>query len=677
MRFLFIVLLGSALCAVGFSCGGGGDAGDTGGGAHAASGGPGAGGAGGHGSTGSGGGQVACIDDLESIALTPADETVRLDGVSAAPIAFKATGTWKGGTTQDITANQLLWTATRNDDTPPGAIQDGRLAPNPSAGGVVTITASDGCVTGTTTVKFVLDATVGTPSDPGAWAGVPVTGFPAPSIVYPSDQTRFPRNLYRTLFQWHSEDFTEFRLVFEGQHSTVTVYTDGVHGLCADANPAAGCWEVDELTWNFIAASNAGATATWVVDALDTSTNPPTIRRSEAIEIGFSKQDVTGAIFYWSTTSAGVRRGKISRQNPEDYIVGKPGTTYPPDNTVGCVACHTVSRNGKYMVAPVKASSGGSLWIMEVTASAPPNPLVTQVDDTGGHGFATISPDDNYVVAAWGGKMWRVDRATGAYIDELPTGALKGTHPDWSPLGGELVFATGDGDAPGGSSLAKVPFTNGAWGQASAFLPPPAGKTNLFPMFSFDGQWISFAQGRGGHGDDRAQLMVIPAAGGQPIECINANRVTSNRMTDGQYQNSQPTWAPPGDYNWIAFNTKREYGVVLDEGTQQIWVAAIDVEKAQLGQDPSYPAFRVPFQGLHENNHRAFWTLDINDGTGGEGGMGGGSGMGGGAGSGGTPCASILTVDEVCDPLQDCCETGSYCDSYDGMTYTCTAEILR
>jgi Tol biopolymer transport system component len=296
---------------------------------------------------------------------------------------------------------------------------------------------------------------------------------------------------------------------------------------------------------------------------------------------------------------------------------------------------------------------------------------VTDIENTDGHGFATISPDDTSVVAAWKGKMWRVKRENGAYVDALPTGALAGTHPDWSPLGSELVFATGIGDAPGGSSLAKIPFTSDAWGAASVLLAPPSGKSNLFPMFSFDGAWIGFSQGKGGHGDNTAQLMVIPASGGQPIECINANRVTSNKMTDGQYQNSQPTWAPPGDLNWIAFNTKREYGVVSPAGMQQIWVAAIDVEKAKNGKDPSYPAFRVPFQGLAENNHRAFWTLDINDGTDGGGGSGGGD-----AGSP-MPCAEILNAGDPCDPLQDCCDSVSYCDSFDGTNYTCHLDVPK
>jgi hypothetical protein len=532
----------------------------------------------------------------------------------------------------------------------------------------VNIAATDGCVTGEATVTLYLDVIVGMPSDPGPWGGAPVTGPPAPAIVYPSDQTRFPRNVYRTLFQWHSQGFAEFRLIFKGPNSTVTVYTDGLHGLCEMANPPAGCWEVNEVAWSYIAGSNAGATATWTVDALDTSTMPPTVRRSEDIEIGFSKQDVEGAIFYWSTTSAGVRRGKISKQHPEDYIVGKPATTYPDGDAVKCVACHVVSRDGQYMAAPVDATSGKSLWILQVTPAAPPTPLVKEVENTEGHGFATISPDNARVVAAWKGAMWMIDRATGAYINDLPLGMMEGTHPDWSPLGDEVVFATAEGDAPGDAALARIPYTADTWGQPTVFLAPPMGKSNLFPMFSPEGAWIAFAQGKGGHGDPEAQLMVIASQGGNPIELINANRVTSNKVTDGQYQNSQPTWAPPGDYHWIAFNTKREYGVVLPEGTQQIWVAAIDVQKAAAGQDPSFPAFRVPFQGLNENNHRAYWTLDINDGSG-----GGGAGGSGGSGPG---CSEILPEGAPCDPLNDCCQAGTICDTADnGETYVCISDL--
>ncbi|HRI69994.1 MAG TPA: hypothetical protein PK156_37450 [Polyangium sp.] len=643
---------------------------------NAAQGGTAAGGPGGGGGTGGKGGgqQAVCIDGLKSITLSPADSSVKLDGNTAMPISFTATGTFADGHSAPIDGTKLDWTVMRQDDTSPGMISAGVLSPFPGAGGVVTVKATDSCVSASTTVTFSLEVVVGMPTDPGPWNTTPVNDAKSPLIVYPSDQTRFPRNIYRTLFQWRTQGFTEFRLKFTGPHSTVTVYTDGTHGLCAGKNPAAGCWEVDEIDWNYIAGSNAGETAQWTVAALDKTKTPPVVHESAPITIGFSKQDVKGAIFYWSTTSAGVRRGKISRQNPEDYIVAKPPTTYPDGDAVKCVACHVVSRDGKYMAAPVSASSGQSVWVLGVTANAPPDPLVKKIDNSGGHAFATISPDDKYVIVSIKGKMWVVNRETGAFVKDIDTGALGGTHPDWSPLGDKVVFATGSGDGPSGSSLAILPVSGDAMFAApTVLLPPPSGLSNLFPSFSPQADWIAYAKGKGGHGDNTAQLMLISQAGGQPIELINANRMTSNAVTDGQYQNSQPTWAPPGDYNWVAFNTKREYGVVLPEGTQQIWVAAIDLNQAKSGADPSFPAFRVPFQGLAENNHRAYWTLDINDsGTGGGGGAGGGSTSGGGGMGGAPQCGSIAGLGDPCDPVFDCCETGTICDTNDsGVTYVC------
>lgn len=60
----------------------------------------------------------------------------------------------------------------------------------------------------------------------------------------------------------------------------------------------AGCWQVDEPTWEMIAGSNAGEEVVWTVDALDTSTTPATVRRSIDSTLGISLRDVRGAIFY-------------------------------------------------------------------------------------------------------------------------------------------------------------------------------------------------------------------------------------------------------------------------------------------------------------------------------------------------------------------------------------------
>ena len=110
----------------------------------------------------------------------------------------------------------------------------------------------------------------------------------------------------------------------------------------------------------------------------------------------------------------------------------------------------------------------------------------------------------------------------------------------------------------------------------------------------------------------------------------------------------------------MAFNSVREYGAVLPKGTQQIWVAAVDPAKLQQGGvDPSYPAFRLQFQGLNEDNHRAYWTLDVrysdpppppppSDG------------------------GTCAMEGERCENADRCCASDSRCDTMDnGKTYIC------
>jgi Tol biopolymer transport system component len=629
------------------------------------------------------GGFAACIQGLDALTLDPASQSVALDGSAAADITFTVTGQF-GGSSTAIDAAQLVWSATRADDTPPGDVAAGVFSPNPSAGGTVTITATDGCVSGTATVTFTLDATVGTPTDAAAWGGAPTTDGDVPAPIYPSDETRLPRNIFRTLFQWDNAGYTEFRLTFTGPAGSVTVYTDGVHADCADAN-SAGCWEVDETTWEFIAGSNAGEEVVWTVDGLDTSTDPATVRRSVDSTLGISLRDVRGAIFYWSTTSKGIRRGNIRDAEPDDYMTGDPGTAYPPDDVVKCVACHTVSRDGRYIAAPTDAESGKSLWIMGVTANVPPDPLVTFIDKTEGHMFATFSPDNEHVVAATKKDgIFMVNRDDGSFIEDLPVDPYAATHPDWSPDGTQLVFATGEGDAPGGASLAILPRANDQWGTPEVILDPVDDRTLVYPMFSPEGDWIAYSEGKGGHGDEEMLLFIVGPDGSDNIELTAANRVVNNAETDGLHQNAGPTWAPPGDLHWVAFNSKREYGVVLGAGTQQIWVAAVDVTKIPMAVDPSYPAFRVPFQGLEENNHRAFWALDVREEPGFDAGpadAGYDAGYDAGwppppdaggydAGYDAGPCPN---TGELCDPVGNaCCSPFDLCDTFDdGDTYTC------
>ena len=265
---------------------------------------------GGDGGTLADGGVVSCVKGATAIAVAPAAQSITIPG-SPAPIAFTATATTAQGPA-DVT-QQVSWTVTRTDDTPPGPIANGSFLPS-AAGGVVTVTATDGCVSGSTTVTLTLNAVF---NDPGTattnrFNGTVVTASAtkAPLIVYPNTETRFPRNIYKVLFQWRKQGNDFFRLTFQGPHSKTVVYSDGAHLQCATANPPAGCYEATAASWAAIAGSNAGEAVTLTVDGV--SAGDPNVYSSASIKIGFSKKDVRGAIFYWSTTAAGVRRASVS-----------------------------------------------------------------------------------------------------------------------------------------------------------------------------------------------------------------------------------------------------------------------------------------------------------------------------------------------------------------------------
>src|SRR2546423_3390015 len=146
-----------------------------------------------------------------------------------------------------------------------------------------------------------------------------------------------------------------------------------------------------------MAGINAGSTVMHTVDGV--TMRDAIVYSSATITIGFRKRDVRGAIFYWSTTAAGVRRATVSNNLPEPYVVAKPVATIlpAPGGKVGCVACHTVSRSGRVMAGFTSSTPGGNAeFVYEVTPAAPPNVLLTTQLSTQ-KGFATFSPDDRYV----------------------------------------------------------------------------------------------------------------------------------------------------------------------------------------------------------------------------------------------------------------------------------------
>jgi hypothetical protein len=283
-----------------------------------------------------------------------------------------------------------------------------------------------------------------------------------------------------------------------------------------------------------------------------------------------------------------------------------------------CVACHTLSRDGKRLAV----GYGGEV-LREV--SVPDRNVIVPATPTGGKGdkgmpsgWTTFSPDGTKLLVANKGVLTLIDSDSGAPIGAnagvvpLPKGTLA-THPDWSALGDRvavtLATSVGNKEVAAGS-IALLPYDDGAWGEPEVIVPSAGtNDNNFFPVFSPDSRYIAYVNASGKSKDAvTATLRLVDAAGGEPRIMTRLNERVNNQDGTLDIGNSMPTWAPstkPGTF-WLAFSSLRAYASLRpqDAKEDQIWIAAVDPKAA----DPGYPAFWAPFQNIADGNHRAFWT---------------------------------------------------------------------
>ena len=460
------------------------------------------------------------------------------------------------------------------------------------------------CADHTGSKDFITD---GTPGDAPGSFGTGTTHDPGsdpmrePAIVYPSHETMFPINVSRIRHDWSAGGNNAlFRLRFEGPRTTVNVYTTELN------------WIPDEEQWDWIAESNRGEEVRLTVFGLDPS-DASDIWQSTSITLHFSAAEVEGAIYYWSTGTEGVMRALVSDPIPIKFYTDPAAT-----DSGTCVACHTLSRDGKRL----SVGYGGET-LREV--SVPDRDVL--VPEGGGKGmpsaWTTFSPDGEMLLVAARGILTLIDSDSGETLGAdsgvvpIPQDTVA-THPDWAALGDRVAITLGTNggnkDVEGGS-IALLPYNDGAWGEPEILVASTgAGDNNFFPVWSPDSRWIAYVNAPGKSKDAiGATLRLISADGGDPIVMTRLNERVND--VDGVLEvgNSMPTWAPstrPGSF-WLAFSSLRAYSVVrpADAKKDQIWIAAVDPDLA----DPGYSAFWAPFQNIDDGNHRAFWTHTDDD----------------------------------------------------------------
>jgi len=424
-----------------------------------------------------------------------------------------------------------------------------------------------------------------------------------PAIVYPSHQTMFPVNVSRIRFEW-TEPTADlaYELRFEGDETNVSIFTTG------------SSWSPTEEEWDWVAESNRGGAVSFVVTVLDPDA-PAEAWTSGTIDVFVSDAAVPGAIYYWSTGTSGVMRARI-----EDSISQKFYTDPEAPDAEECVACHTVSRDGRRMAM---GYGGEALRTIDIDSFDVLVPQPAQEERK--VGWSTFSPDGELLLVSEKGVLRLLETETGVPVGvndgivPLPAGK-KANMPDWSGLGDKVAFAMTEGKVGNkeieDASIAVIDYDDGAWGEVTVLVESQgAPDNNFFPAWSPDSAWIAYVNAQQKSKDAvTAAIRLVSAEGGDSQELARLNERVNNEDGVADIGNAMPRWAPstlPGTF-WLAFSSLRAYATLRpqDDKEDQIWIAAVD---PAANGDMSYAAFWAPFQSIEDGNHRAFWTVSEED----------------------------------------------------------------
>jgi hypothetical protein len=565
----------------------------------------GSGGEGGSGGTGAGtGGDLFGDDEVIGIELSPTDALVVVkDGVIPAAIPFTATGKTQGGEDKPVSGS---WSYDRFDvgsiDAATGAFTATGLV-----GGTGTVTFKSGELVATTTATVKLSYTsdpVGVPDAVKVAFDVASEADPALSVVYPYDQTVFPRGLAGPTIQWNGGGAGDVYRV------RVTAETFELVAWASAAPPSRFDFpKAPDDTWRKLTDSTAGAVTVEVQRHDGAKAYLP-----KSMTWTIAPANLAGTIYYWEVNNGNVVRLKPGDTAPENFLQKPPGVT--------CVACHSVSKDGSRIVASFHG--GYSPW--GTFAAADGASLFASNDSSG---FQAISPDGAYVLwRHWSdggfnstGYLSLSPYNTTAELAKLSPGSGAPAHPAWSGDGQKVAFSVrtdGNGLDFTQSTLwvTDVDLVNYGFSGTQMIVANDAARpTVTFPTWSPDSKWIAFERATQARSRGAQSSIWLTSPDGLtqvPLDAANGAGALSGEQLAASYE---PTFNPVsvGGYFWLVIVSERVYGNTLTDtnpGTRhkQLWVSAVDANPS-AGADPSHPAFWLPGQELNNQNMRGEWAL--------------------------------------------------------------------
>jgi hypothetical protein len=583
---------------------------------------------GGHGGGDDGSGS---LDGLVSLAVTPADQTLVIRQSQPAISDYTAMATFDDGRVEDISALVAFELA----EATLGSFQARELTTTAHKGGQTQVVATAGAITGSTGVTIRLEQTYSDPdsmlpADPSAPFGSAADPGRAPALVYPNDGVLVPPNLGKLELHFRpGAGNTLFELTFSSAVLELKVYlrcTQPLNGGCI--------YLPDAQVWSWIAESHRGAgPVTWRVRGTDDAGTG--VGTSGDFAMRFAPDDVTGGIYYWTTTKKAIMRydfASTTQTVAEQFIdSGMTGGT--------CVGCHALSRDGKKMVAEAGGQNDGRILLLDVATKTPLVPF----GSTEKSNFESWAPDGSAFVGVYADNgatnfnLMLFDGTTAAVTETIEAGGTATNptnHPDWSPLGDRIAFINvgvkNTLQMMYNGEIRTVAKSGATWQAPSVLVPRAPGKNRYYPAFGPDGNMLVFNESTcnsgntggecNGDTDPSAKLYAINAiTGGTPTALDRANAPGVADGSTTALTNSFPKWNPfvfkatsgGGRLAWVTFSSTRKYGLRSPPGNGTLlWMAAVDLD-APAGTDPSFFAFALPFQDIATSNHIAQWTTEV------------------------------------------------------------------
>ncbi len=427
----------------------------------------------------------------------------------------------------------------------------------------------------------------------------------APTVVYPAPDVIAPRNLGDFETHWtdsHGNDVFEVSLHTE--FTDVRVYVPGNNGMAA-AGPTPSWSAFTAAEWaDAVGVENA---VTYQVRGANTA-SPGPVGAAPPRTVNLTNEPMEGGLYYWASTSTagayGIFRHDMSKP-------GLPAEEYMTTNQTSgrCVACHVLSRDGTKLAVTYDGGNGNATLVDVGTATA-----------QGGSNkwnFGTFSPDGSELITAEQGAIRVRQFANQAVITTMPSSGWS-THPDLSADGKKLVYVVAgqpgsDWSFRSGNIVTRTyDALTHTFGAETPLVT--GGGDNYYPSWSPDGEWVLFNRSpsnANAYNATDATLWVVKADGSQPpIQLTVANDGSALTNSWGRWAPFAQTYQASGEkLFWITVSSKRNFGTRLfGVGRPQLWMTPFFPARATAQQDPSAPAFWLPFQNIVSNNHIAQWT---------------------------------------------------------------------